>query len=90
MGIIETTIDKKTLKDLVVETVIAKEDVYPTLTAAIIDQVITFLKNPSTHKGYADIAKQIGLAKIHTNQIIEIEKAVQEKIVKLTPAPEKK
>lgn len=82
MTIIETTLDKKKLEDLVVEPT-AKEVTEPKLTKATVEAILEELKTP---QGYGDIAVKIGFDKCTKAQVVEIARKRQEKITELQVA----
>lgn len=82
MSIIETTLDKKTLPELIVEPT-AKKVTEPKLTEATVEAILTELKTP---QGYGDIAVKIGFDKCTKAQVVEIARKRQEKITELQVA----
>jgi len=79
MTIIETTLDKKTLTDLVVEPV-AKTVSEPKLTEETVNAIIAELK---VGGGYGDIAVKVGFDKCTKAQVVEVARKMQERIAEL-------
>ena len=82
--IIKTTLDKKSLTDLVDtrEVVVKKETA---LLETVINEVLAMLKSPAAYGGYGGIAKK---AEISKSQVKRIHTMMKERIAELTPVPE--
>lgn len=84
MTIIETTLDKKTLEDLVeakAEVAVAE----PKLTEKTVDAILVELKKP---QGYGDIAEKVGFDKCTKAQVVEIARKREAKIAELNAPKE--
>ncbi len=84
MSIIETTIDAKTLVELVV-TKTTEIKTEPKLTSANVGEVIEMLKDIENNNGHMGIAKSTGLS---VEQVKKIEVKMQSRIAELTPVEE--
>lgn len=80
--IIDTTLAKKTLKDLVVTKEVGDVS-EPTLTETTVNAVITHLLG-GVIRGYTDIANEIGFEKVSRSQVKEIHTKMKAKIAELT------
>lgn len=80
MTIIETTLEEKTLADLVEKKVITAQT-EPVLTKVTIDAILTELKKP---QAYGDIARKVGFEKCTKAQVVEVAQKRQEKITELS------
>ncbi len=81
MSVIETTIDAKTLEELVDEksAVVASE---PKMTAKLVNDAIELLKDVEASNGYLGIAQKLGLTQ---SQVKRVHAKMQAKIAELTP-----
>jgi len=81
--VIDTTLSKKTLKDL---TVTKAESVSsePKLTEDTVNAVIGLLLG-GVVRGYTDIAKEVGFEKVTREQVKQIHAKMRAKVAELTP-----
>jgi len=84
MSVIDTTIEAKTLQDLVKEKP-AVEASEPKMTAKLVDEAVELLKEVEQNNGYGGIAQKLGLTQ---SQVKRVHAKMQAKIVELTPKEE--
>lgn len=82
--IITTTLEEKTLDDLVAKKLVSTA-AEPTLTKTVVSAVITQLKDVEANGGYGDIAQAVGLGKVTKDQVRNIHEKMKARIAELTP-----